>query len=159
MRWCFLALSFSMLGCEYYDKPNRPMPADFEARRADGSLLRVEDLKGKPWVISIWAPGCHLCAGELPDIEKLRLKYESQGIGFLSLSLIPERRPNEKFLKELNVQMPWVMAEGEVLHPLAVNQIPSTVFLNKDAVIVRAARGQKSARSLEKQVRNLLAAE
>ncbi len=50
------SLSLLASGCEYYDKPRRPLPADFQARLLDGTLVGTEQLRGKPWVIHLWVP-------------------------------------------------------------------------------------------------------
>ena len=58
MRLCVglsLVTLFSV-GCEYYAKPNRPLPTGFEAAFLDGSLLNAEVLRGKPAVINVWVP-------------------------------------------------------------------------------------------------------
>ena len=39
-----LLLGIAGLGCDYYEKPNRPLPT-------------VESMKGHPWIISVWLPG------------------------------------------------------------------------------------------------------
>ncbi len=44
-------------GCEYYAKPNRPVPDSFEARYLDGTKLDAAALQGVPLVISVWVPG------------------------------------------------------------------------------------------------------
>jgi hypothetical protein len=46
-----------LTGCDYYAKPNRPVPERFEAEFLDGGVLDRSVLSGKPWVISIWVPG------------------------------------------------------------------------------------------------------
>ena len=46
-----------LTGCDYYAKPNRPVPEQFEAMFLDGGVLNRFVLSGKPWVISIWGPG------------------------------------------------------------------------------------------------------
>ncbi len=44
-------------GCEYYDKPFKPIPENFEITTLEGKVLRRSDLVGKPWVINVWVPG------------------------------------------------------------------------------------------------------
>jgi hypothetical protein len=46
-----------LAGCEYYDKPRRPLPEKLELRTLQGETLRRSDLLGKPWVINLWVPG------------------------------------------------------------------------------------------------------
>jgi hypothetical protein len=46
-----------MAGCDFYDKPRRPLPEQLELRTLQGQTLRRADLLGKPWVINLWVPG------------------------------------------------------------------------------------------------------
>lgn len=156
--WAILCLGFGafFVGCQHYERPNRPLPEDFSLVREDGTLLQKDDFLGHPWVINIWLPGCHICARELPEVETLRLKYERQGVRFLSLSLVPDKAKNKAFLQRLGVEMPLVMAKDEVLLPLGVNQTPSTVFINRAGVIVRAAKGPRSPRSMAERIEELV---
>lgn len=58
MRRLHLAAVLAILtGCEYYERPNRPLPRDFSATTLAGQALRGSDLRGKPWVIALWVPG------------------------------------------------------------------------------------------------------
>ncbi|HZA52494.1 MAG TPA: hypothetical protein VE549_17235 [Myxococcaceae bacterium] len=58
MRSALAILSALLLaGCEYYDKPHRPLPEQLELRTLRGETLRRSDLLGKPWVINVWVPG------------------------------------------------------------------------------------------------------
>jgi len=53
---CLWSLALFSVACEYYAKPNRPLPSSFEAKFLDGSPLNAEILRGKPAVINIWVP-------------------------------------------------------------------------------------------------------
>lgn len=44
-------------GCEFVERPRRPLPERFEAQQLDGALLRRADFQGKPWLINLWVPG------------------------------------------------------------------------------------------------------
>lgn len=44
-------------GCEYYDKPNLPLPRDFRVVTLGGKVLDRAELKGRPAVLAFWVPG------------------------------------------------------------------------------------------------------
>nr|WP_242589275.1 hypothetical protein [Corallococcus macrosporus] len=52
-----LALCMLLSACDRYDRPNLPVPESFSARTLEGRGLERAGLLGKPWVVSIWAPG------------------------------------------------------------------------------------------------------
>ncbi|WNG58511.1 TlpA family protein disulfide reductase [Archangium gephyra] len=93
----------------------------------------------------------------MPELEKVRREYEGKGVGFVALSLLEvERVPT--VAQQLGVQMRLAYAEGEVLGPLGVNQVPSTVFIDARGVIVASVSGERDQDFFERRVRELLKA-
>lgn len=92
----------------------------------------------------------------MPELERLRGEYEARGVGFLALSLEPDRRSVQRAAKQLGLRMQVATTEDEVLGPLGVNALPSTVFLSREGLIVAAASGRRDGDFLEKRVRALL---
>lgn len=86
----------------------------------------------------------------------MRRKFEGQAIGFLALSLDPDPKAVREAAQALGIQMSIATAEGEVLGPLGVNQVPSTVFLNAEGTIVAAASGARKRSFFERRVQALL---
>lgn len=59
-RWLLLILlslgGMLASGCESYERPRRPLPADFSMQVLGGGRLDVAALRGRPWVINLWVP-------------------------------------------------------------------------------------------------------
>jgi hypothetical protein len=143
-------------GCEYYDKPQRPLPPGMQFTTLDGVSLDRQTLRGKPWVIALWVPGCGICARELPRVEEIRKIFEPKGVGFLEVSLEQDRDLVRRAAARLALQGRVATVDGEVLGPLSVGAVPSLVFLNSDGIIVAAATGERSQRFIEERTRALL---
>jgi hypothetical protein len=97
-----------------------------------------------------------MCARELPELDAVRGKYQEQGVSFLALSLEPDEQVVLDAARKLSIEMPVAIAQGEVLGPLGVNQVPSTVFIDRDGTIVAAANGERKRSFLEARVKELL---
>ncbi|MGA9520553.1 MAG: TlpA disulfide reductase family protein [Myxococcaceae bacterium] len=153
-----LALASLLLtaGCEYYEKPFKPIPDSFEITTLDGTVLRRSDLLGKPWVINIWVPGCSICVREFPGLEAVRREYEPKGVGFLAVSIEPDEALVRAAAAKIGLGQTVAISENETLGPLSVNQVPSTVFVNAEGVIVAAASGERDRNFLAKRTRALL---
>lgn len=93
----------------------------------------------------------------MPELERLRPRYEAQGIAFLAVSLETDPGLVRSAADSLGLRMPIALAQGEVLGPLGVRALPSTVFVDPDGVMVAAATGERGGRFLENRLRGLVA--
>lgn len=158
MKLC-LSLGLTLIlisACDYVERPRRPFPESFVGRTLDGKIVDSTTLKGKPWVLNIWLPGCGICAREFPELEVVRKKYEPQGVGFLALSVEQDPGTVEAAAKRLGLSLEVAYAQSEVLGPLGVRLVPSTIFVDADGVIVAVVNGAKDAAYFERRVRELL---
>ncbi|MCB9522013.1 MAG: TlpA family protein disulfide reductase [Myxococcales bacterium] len=62
-----------------------PAP-DIEVRKADGTLVRLRDLRGKVVFVNFWATWCPPCREELPDLLALREKMKHVDFEILAVS-------------------------------------------------------------------------
>jgi hypothetical protein len=92
----------------------------------------------------------------LPELEQLRREFSSQNVGFLALSLEPDRPLVAQAAVRLRIQMPVAIADGEMLGPLGVNRVPSTAFIDRAGRIVAASSGERSRGFYERRIRALL---
>ena len=159
-RWLttvvLLALAAGGGGCEWADHPGRPVPASTEWRLLDGGTLRAEDLRGRPWVISLWVPGCHVCAREAPLLEALRREFAPRGVGFLALSLEPDESLVREGARRLGLQLPLAVTRDEVLGPLGVRAVPSVAWVDASGTVRTAATGERSLAFLRRHTETLL---
>jgi len=92
----------------------------------------------------------------LPELELVRREFEPRGIRFIALSL--ERDPDvvREAADKLGIRMRVASARSEILAPLAVSEIPSTVFVREDGTIVAAASGARTLSFLRERTGELL---
>jgi len=154
--WTLLTCVALAAGCEPYEKPFRPLPASFEVTTLTGEKLSAAELKGRPWVINLWVPGCGSCVREFPDLESVRHEFEPQGVGFLAVSLEPDTGLVMSAVRRLELGITVATTRGETLGPLNVNQVPSTVFVNSEGIIVAAASGARKRSFFEARVEALV---
>lgn len=74
---------------------------------------------------------------------------------FLAVSLEPRADRVEKARKELGLMLPVAIADGELLGPLGVRDIPSTVWIDERGIVVGAASGPRSEAVFKRQTRKL----
>lgn len=88
----------------------------------------------------------------------MRQRYEPKGVSFLALALEPDEAQVRAAAADLGIRMKVAVARGEVLGPLGVREVPSTVFVSRDGIVVAAASGERSERFFDARARDLLAA-
>lgn len=85
---------------------------------------------------------------------------KDSGVRFLALSLeSDETLVRDAASKWKLGALPLAVAESEALGPLGVNQVPATLFIGSDGVIIAAANGERDARFIRRRVEELLARE
>jgi hypothetical protein len=92
----------------------------------------------------------------LPELEQLRRQYEERGVGFLALSIEPEARVVLAAAQRMNIGSKVAIARSEVLGPLSVNQVPSTVFLSADGLLNAVVSGPKDRAWLERRIQEIV---
>lgn len=144
-----LLVLLAVSACDGAKKQNRPLPDDFKAITLTDDLLDRTTLAGQPWVISIWRPDCAPCLRQLATLDKVKAKHAAQRMGFVALSL--ETDEQLIFDAAAKAEIDSTLAWGdEVMGPLGLKQVPSTVFLDSSAVIVASVNGEHDEATLEK---------
>ena len=155
MRFFTLVCLIATLGgCDSYQRPDRPLPEGFELALLDGQKIGEGDLRAGSWVLSLWVPGCSGCVHELAELEAIRTSHESHGVGFLAVSLEPDPALVHVAMERLGILMPVAVAKGELLAPLSVNQVPSTVFVSNGRIAM-AVSGRRSQAFFARRIAQL----
>ena len=73
----------------------RPIP-DVPLKTLEGgaTTLRKQLRPGRRLLVNIWATWCAPCAREMPELERLRERFDAQGIDLLGLNVDTEREAN-----------------------------------------------------------------
>lgn len=114
---------------------------DFAQPKADGSLLKLSDLKGKVVLIDFWASWCGPCRKENPNVVKLYQKYADKGFTVLSVSLDKDKNAWLEAIKRDNLSWPNHVSDlkawsNEAAQQYRVTGIPFTVLVDKEGKII-----------------------
>ncbi|MEO1030443.1 MAG: TlpA disulfide reductase family protein [Bacteroidota bacterium] len=136
---------------------------NFEAPTPDGTLVSLENLKGKVTIIDFWAAWCGPCRRENPNVVKVYNTYHDKGLEIIGVSLDGQSRqqdPKKAWLDAIEKDgLTWhhVSSLKYFNDPVAkmynIQSIPATYILDADGKIVaKNLRG----RALERKVQELL---
>jgi thiol-disulfide isomerase/thioredoxin len=142
------ALALALFACDDAKRQNRALPEDFRAITFTDDVLDRAALTGKPWVISVWRPGCAPCMRQLASLDQVKARHA--GVGFLALSLEPDEDKIFDAAGRAEVDSTLAWSDGDVMVALALKSVPSTVFLDRNATIVASVAGEHGEDALEK---------
>jgi len=126
---------------------------DFSIECLDGSVFHLQEHRGKPVFINLWATYCGPCVKELPEFSEL-YKEHRDDIGMLALhSDIVADDPAE-YLAEFGSDwaMPFaVETDDETIWDLVggTTAMPQTIVLNRRGEIIYNQRGSVTREMLE----------
>ena len=125
---------------------------NFESQTPDGTVVSLEELKGKATIIDFWAAWCGPCRRENPNVVRIYEKYHDKGLEIVGVSL--DGAPNQKDPK--NAWLAAIEKDGLEWHHVSslkyfkddvaqlynVSSIPATLILDADGrIIAKNLRG------------------
>jgi thiol-disulfide isomerase/thioredoxin len=116
--------------------------AGFTLKDLHGKSVTLSKLRGKVVVINFWATWCPPCRLEMPDLDAVYMRYQSQGLVVLSISSEDAAKIGS-FLAWTNYH-PTVLLdpEGKVAQQFHVEGIPRTFVFNRKGKLVAEAIDQ-----------------
>lgn len=129
---------------------------DFNLKLTDkenGRKVSLKDYKGKTLLLHFWATWCPPCRAELPGIQALFEKLESQGdskkLEFLGVCVSDTEAARSAFMKENGYTFTGALDQsGIVAASYGVQGIPTTVLIGPDGTILKMNVGMMSEEKL-----------
>ena len=117
------------------DDKKREHP-DVTLKDITGKTWTFSDLRGKVVLVNFWATWCPPCRKEMPDLETLYQRFQSQGLVILAIS-DEEVAKVEPFIRERNVTFPVLLDPDRKVNDLfIVDGIPKSFVYNRDGKFV-----------------------
>lgn len=114
--------------------------------------------EGRPAVINFWASWCGPCRLEAPDLAKLHDAYKDR-VDFYAVNLTDTDNLEDvqQFVQDYNFSLPVLLDEkGAVADRYAVRGVPTTVYVNRNGIIVDIVVGIVPYAEMEKRIQKAL---
>jgi peroxiredoxin len=124
---------------------------DFALETADGEIIRLSDLRGRPVIVNFWASWCPPCREEMPALERVYQAYQDQGALVLGVNstVQDDRQKALDFAAEQGLTFPILFdSTGEVTQQYGVRALPTTYFIDAQGIIQEVIAGGPMAEAL-----------
>jgi len=150
---CFVTVAAAGSGVKVGDA------VDFELPGADGTTVRLSELRGKPVVVNFWASWCEPCIEELPRLDGLHGRL-GEHAKVVAVNVDRQRGPAAGVVDRLSLGLPVVFdAKGSVVAQWSPPGLPATFTVDPQGAIHAVRVGELTAvdvEGLEREVRALL---
>jgi peroxiredoxin len=115
-------------------KPIKGQPApDFVLRAADGSLVKLSDLRGKVVWVNFWASWCIPCKTELPFIQKIYDEKRADGLEVLAVNWQDDLATASGFFTSHNLSVLLLLdRSGSVYDQYKLQGLPDSFFIDRE---------------------------
>ena len=144
-------LFLTLTACSKTDTPKKsavaveknPAPDVFVKSFANGSTLKLSDLKGKVVLLNFWATWCPPCREEIPSMMKLNTLMAGKPFQMVAISIDEGGKPAiESFFKESGFSLPTYLDESGVsAKTYGVTGVPESFIIDKQGVLVKKIIG------------------
>lgn len=156
-----LLLVFSIFA---FGQQNTGVPAqDFSAATLDGKTFELNQTKGKVTVLTFWSTKCQICAAEMPKLNKLVDKYDSEKVAFIGLTMNNESMVKD-YLKKKTFSFTIIPNSLGVVLKYADRDsqgrllmgYPTHYIINQEGEVVLKTSGFKKSEKIDETIEKLL---
>ena len=136
-------------------KKDQPLPR-LKLHPLDPPVQSAALPAGRRLFLNFWATSCGPCRREMPELEKLRGKFEAKGIQLVGVTIDETSDGVREFARSLGVTYPLYRLDaadiGKVFSGLVY--IPQSILIDEDGRVVKVFSGWSA--ETERQIQQLL---
>jgi thiol-disulfide isomerase/thioredoxin len=107
----------------------------FKVKDINGKKIEVKDWAGKTIVFNFWFIGCPPCRDEIPELNRLAIKYkDNPNVIFVGFAL-DDASDIEDFIKKNPFGYRLVSNAGDYAHKFGINLYPTNVVIDKEGKV------------------------
>ena len=114
------------------------------------STIDLANFKGKPVVLNFWSSSCAPCQDEAPMLQAAWQHAQAQGIVFIGIDFQDPQSDGLGFLQRYKVTYLNVLdSNGATAIHYGITYTPTTLFINRQGVVVRSIAQELTAQQLQ----------
>jgi thiol-disulfide isomerase/thioredoxin len=132
-----------------------PAP-DVQFTKLDGSVFRLNDLKGRVVLLNFWATWCVPCRNEIPSLSAMQKDLDSRGLSVVGVSYDDTADLVQEFQKDIPQSYQIVLGGREVGSQLPASPLPTTYIIDRQGRIREKMIGERTRSAFEAVIKPLL---
>ena len=109
---------------------------DFELKMINGEQFRLSDNIGKKVIVlNFFATWCGPCREEMPELNRYANEHKADGFLLVGIDAEEKQERVEEFLKDLKLDFPAGIDEGDLQKRYGVTAYPTTVLIGVDGKV------------------------
>lgn len=134
---CALALAAARPAVAATDTPFRPWPRSLrlpvlQLPQQEGGHWSLAALHGKPVLLNFWASWCEPCRTEMPALELLATRHESQGLQVVAINFRETDAAVRRFVETTGLSLPVLRdPDGAAAHAFGARVFPFSVGIHR----------------------------
>jgi thiol-disulfide isomerase/thioredoxin len=133
----------------------RRLAENFELKDANGTLVRLADLKGKVVVVNFWATWCEGCQVEIPWFVEFYNKYKAAGLEVVGVSMDEDGwKAVRPYLKEKPIPYHIVLANDSMKND--ITSLPVTLLIDREGRTAATNIGVPAKATYQADIESLL---
>lgn len=154
-----LLLLASGSGIYFYSKISRqPAISGVSFTLIDGRRLNMQQLHGRPLLVTFWATTCASCLKEIPDLVYLYHKYSKKGLQIIAVAM-PYDRPDYVLDTAKSYRLPYPVAldiDAKIVREFGNIQVtPNNFLIAPDGSIIEHHIGRLNLAATEQWLQSM----
>lgn len=120
-----------------------------------GTPVKLDDFKGKPTVVNLWATWCAPCIREMPMLHQAQVDHPAVNFVFVDAGESAERVRGWLQMRQLPLKNVLLDASNQTTEHFKTPGFPTTLFFDANGVLVSVRVGELSRATLMERLRAL----
>ena len=102
-----------------------------------GNTRTLQEFKGRPFLLTFWAPWCAMCIAEMPSLSKLRASFRDDPLDIVAVGVESNPRDLERGVAKYGLPFTVLVdADEEAKEAFNINELPISLVVDGSGRIV-----------------------